>query len=96
MAQRVAIAGENGDFDVEVYRYLLERLLGQPVQAWQPGAPAVVRFSGWRSVVSQCPTYLRLAERATGAARAGGRGQRRRGVATPGARTGPRRGGPGV
>jgi hypothetical protein len=57
---KVAIATEN-DFDGEIYRFLLEGLLGMQIERWNPDLP--VRFSGWQSVCRQASTYLKLAER---------------------------------
>jgi hypothetical protein len=50
----VAFATENNRFDGEVYRVLLELLLGFPVTAWKSES----RFSGWPSVLHLAKPYL--------------------------------------
>lgn len=55
----VAIATENDEYDAEIYRMLLELLLGKPVTRYQTPR----RFSGWRSVRSLSEAYLRDADR---------------------------------
>jgi len=57
----VAIATENLDYDGEIYRHLLARLLGRDISRWAPLSP--VRFTGWRMVRDQAPAYLELAYR---------------------------------
>ena len=59
---QLAIASENGTFDSELYRYLVERVLETEVSIWRPANP--VRFGGCRSVVNQAPSFLRLADQA--------------------------------
>ena len=56
------MATENGAFDAEVYRYLLQCILQTPVTTWSGDRP--VRFNGWKSVVKQAPIFLKLAEQA--------------------------------
>ncbi|HEX7600456.1 MAG TPA: hypothetical protein VF316_02580, partial [Polyangiaceae bacterium] len=53
----VAIATECDDFDAEVYRVLLERLLGEPIARWKTDR----RFSGWPSVRGLVRVYLEAA-----------------------------------
>ncbi|MEO7592308.1 MAG: hypothetical protein ABI134_13920 [Byssovorax sp.] len=55
----VAIAAENDDYDAEIYRTLLELLLGQPITRY----PTARRFSGCRSVRDLSEAYLRDADR---------------------------------
>lgn len=55
---RVAIAAENSEYDVEIYRVLLERLLGQPVSRMETEKS----FSGWRSVRDFAGPFLKDAE----------------------------------
>lgn len=59
---QIAIASENGTFDSELYRYLVERVLETKASIWRSASP--IRFSGCRSVVNQAPSFLRLAEQA--------------------------------
>ncbi|MGC9983486.1 MAG: hypothetical protein ABSF35_07615 [Polyangia bacterium] len=58
---RVAIATENQDYDGEIYRFLLQGLLGVEIERWAPTEP--VLFNGWVSVLRQARTYLKLAQR---------------------------------
>jgi hypothetical protein len=55
----VAIAAENDDYDAEIYRRLLEILLGEEIARF----PTERRFSGWRSVHDLSEAYLRDADR---------------------------------
>lgn len=54
MTGPVAIATENDDFDGEVYRLLLELLLGDSVERWK----TETRFSGWTSIEKRLGLYL--------------------------------------
>lgn len=53
----VAIASENDDYDGEIYRTLLQQLLGRGVQKWQTD----MRFNGDKSVWKQAAPYLQRA-----------------------------------
>lgn len=53
----VAIATECDDFDAEVYRVLLELLLGEPIERWKNQ----FRFSGWKNVCALASVYLEAA-----------------------------------
>jgi hypothetical protein len=55
----VAIASEFHAFDGEIYRYLLERILGIAVQAWK----SEIEFNGCRHVRKQAGLYLERAAR---------------------------------
>ena len=55
----IAIAAENDGYDAEIYRVLLELLLGQPVARYATQR----RFTGWRSVLEHSEAYLRDADR---------------------------------
>lgn len=50
----VAFATENDRYDTEVYRVLLELLLGIPVAAWK----TEIRFGGWKRVLNLAEPYL--------------------------------------
>ena len=50
----VAFAMENDRYDTEVYRILLELLLGVPVAAWK----TEIRFGGWKRVLHLAEPYL--------------------------------------
>jgi hypothetical protein len=50
----VAFATENNNYDGEVYRFLLEQILGVPVTAWKSQS----RFNGWKSVLHLAEPYL--------------------------------------
>lgn len=56
----VAFGTESGVYDPAVYRFLVARILGRDVQRW----PSDVVFTGWKSVLSQLPAFLRTAEQA--------------------------------
>ncbi|NOK23137.1 hypothetical protein [Corallococcus carmarthensis] len=53
----VAIASEFHAYDGELYRYLLERVLGTPVQAWK----SEIEFNGCKHVRKQAGLYLNAA-----------------------------------
>ncbi|RKH15486.1 hypothetical protein D7X74_18350 [Corallococcus sp. CA047B] len=55
----VAIASEFQAYDGELYRYLLERILGTSVQAWK----SEIEFNGCRHVRKQAGLYLEEAAR---------------------------------
>lgn len=55
----VAFATENAEFDASVYRALLERSLGMPVEIWS--SPHRLAFSGWKSVLERGPFHLEQA-----------------------------------
>jgi hypothetical protein len=57
MNLKVAIAAEYDDYDAEVFRFLLERLLGMHIERWK----TEIRFNGNRSVRKLAPEYLRRA-----------------------------------
>jgi len=50
----VAFATENDDFDTEVYRALLQKMLGEEVIRWKTN----IRFGGWKSVLHLAELYL--------------------------------------
>ena len=50
----VAIASEFHAYDGELYRYLLERVLGTPVEAWK----SEIEFTGCKHVRKQAGLYL--------------------------------------
>jgi len=56
----VAIGAEGIDYDAEIYRTLLEMLLGTPIARYPPQ----VRFGGWKNVLALAETYLRDAHSA--------------------------------
>ena len=58
MTLRVAIAAENLETDGEIYRDLLEVVLGVPVERFTPGAAS---FRGWKTVYRLAPLFLELA-----------------------------------
>ncbi|RKH78169.1 hypothetical protein D7Y21_36140 [Corallococcus sp. AB045] len=53
----VAIASEFHAYDGELYRYLLERVLGAPVEAWK----SEIEFNGCKHVRKQACLYLNKA-----------------------------------
>ncbi|MBZ4334787.1 hypothetical protein [Corallococcus sp. AS-1-12] len=53
----VAIASEFHAYDGELYRYLLERVLGTPVHAWE----SELKFDGCKHVRKQAGLYLNTA-----------------------------------
>jgi hypothetical protein len=55
----VAIASEFNAFDGEIYRFLLERILGVGVQAWK----SEIEFNGCKHVRKQAGLYLERAAR---------------------------------
>lgn len=55
----VAIASENGAYDAEIYRVVVEMVLGQPIRLH----PTQRAFSGWKSVRDLADPYLRDARR---------------------------------
>lgn len=57
MTVEVAIATEFDDYDGEVFRVLLEAVLGQPVRRWK----SEIRFNGDRSVRKIAPVLVRHA-----------------------------------
>jgi hypothetical protein len=50
----VAFATENDRYDSEVYRVLIEQVLGVPVAAWK----TPIRFGGWKRVLHLVEPYL--------------------------------------
>lgn len=50
----VAFATENDRYDSEVYRFLIEQILGVPVAAWK----TEIRFGGWKRVLHLAELYL--------------------------------------
>jgi hypothetical protein len=56
----VAIASENDAYDAEIYRFLLERLLGHTVERWA----TEMRFNGYRSVWKLAEPFLKRAQTA--------------------------------
>ncbi|MBI5494279.1 MAG: hypothetical protein HY904_04580 [Deltaproteobacteria bacterium] len=56
---RLGIATECDDYDGEVFRFLVERLLARPVERWQ----TEIHFYGDRSVKKLAGAYMRLAAR---------------------------------
>ncbi|MCA9596329.1 MAG: hypothetical protein KC776_23605 [Myxococcales bacterium] len=59
MTLRVAIASEYDLYDGEIYRFLLEKILAQPVERWVGD----YSFTGNRSVVKLAPAFLATAAR---------------------------------
>ena len=57
MTLRVAIASEYDLYDGEIYRFLLEKILAQPVERWVGD----YSFTGNRSVVKLAPAFLATA-----------------------------------
>jgi hypothetical protein len=55
---RVAIAAENDDYDGEIYRVLLARVLGTEIERFHPE----IRFSGLWSVIKAAEPFLRRAQ----------------------------------
>ena len=55
----IAVGAENDDYDAEIYRVLIERIIRQPVTRYLTQR----RFSGWRSVRYLSDAYLRDADR---------------------------------
>lgn len=60
MTLEVAIASEQDAYDGEIYRLLLERLLGRPVVRWTGDFV----FSGCKSVAKMCDAFLNAASAA--------------------------------
>src|SRR5262245_19265039 len=54
----VAIASENADYDGEVYRVLLEMVLGMRIERWE----TKIRFDGWKAVGKYASAFLRIAD----------------------------------
>jgi hypothetical protein len=53
---KIAIAGENAGYDMQVYRALLSMVLQQEVELWNDHG---YRFSGWKSVLRLAPLFLK-------------------------------------
>ncbi len=60
MTLEVAIASEQDAYDGEIYRLLLERLLGRPVVRWTGDFV----FNGYKSVAKACDAFLHAASAA--------------------------------
>ncbi|HEX8700318.1 MAG TPA: hypothetical protein VF815_15835 [Myxococcaceae bacterium] len=53
---KVAIAGENPHYDMQVYGAVLSLVLQQKVEVWNDHG---YRFSGWKSVLHHAPLFLK-------------------------------------